>query len=142
LRPYSVFDQRCHCRLDTPGGRGLPLYAPVDQAGNTVIAVCLDVTFQTPEANGSVGRCQLRHFRGNPVLEWEIGVVLPTGRRCIVFVVAVEIGWRCAGKHFDDMATEEQRAFAGIGIEGLQDRCRVKAGKPVWNVREKAVVAE
>jgi hypothetical protein len=69
-------------------------------------------------------------------------VVLPTGRRCIFFVVAVEIRGRRAGKHFDDVVTEKQHAFAGVGIKGLQDRSRVKAGKPVWNVGEKAVVAE
>jgi len=118
------------------------LYASVDQAGKPIIAIRLDVAFQSSEANRSAGRCELGHFRGNSVLEWKVGVVLPTGRRWIFLVMAVETRWRCAGKHFDDMATKEQHAFAGIGIEGFQDRCRVKAGKPVWHVREKAVVTE
>jgi hypothetical protein len=48
----------------------------------------------------------------------------------------------CAGKHFDDMMAEEQYAFAGFGIESLQDRGGVEAGKPVWNVGEKALFAE
>jgi hypothetical protein len=63
-------------------------------------------------------------------------------RRRIALIETVQICRSCSGQNFDNMPTDEQHPFTRLGIERLEDCCRIKSRQPIWTIREVALVAE
>jgi len=51
--------------------------------------------------------------------------------RGFIFGTVVQMWWRRACKHFNNVSTQEQHPFACIGIERFKDRRRIKSRQAI-----------